>query len=185
VVKLKNNRILYLHGFASCGEGNKSSELKKYFGKKNVLSPDLSPSPLDTIMMIEGLLKSEDIDLIIGSSLGGFYATYLAEKCQMNAILLNPSTEPWKTLAPYVGWQKRFCDEEVFEFKTVYLEQLKTMEVAPRRGKYLVLLQSEDEVLDYTKAQSLYNKHKVIVEYGGNHRFENIHDYMSMIENFI
>jgi len=183
-VKLKNNKILYLHGFASCGEGNKSSELKKYFGEKNVLSPDLYPSPLDTIAMIEGILKSENIDLIIGSSLGGFYATYLAHENEMKAVLLNPSTEPWNTLAPYVGWQQRFCDEEVFEFKAVYLEQLRTMEAIPGNGKYLVLLQSEDEVLDYTKAQSLYNKHKVIVEYGGNHRFENIHDYMSMIENF-
>ncbi len=179
------SKILYLHGFASCGEGNKSSELKKYFGEENVLSPDLSPSPFDTIQMIEELLKSENIDLLIGSSLGGFYATCLAEKYQMKAILLNPSIQPWETLAPYVGWQKRFCDEEVFEFKTVYLEQLRTMVVAPERGKYLLLLQSEDEVLDYTKAQSLYNKHKVIVEYGGNHRFENIHDYMSMIKNFI
>ncbi|WP_309497721.1 YqiA/YcfP family alpha/beta fold hydrolase [Sulfurovum sp.] len=179
------SKILYLHGFGSCGEGNKSSELKKYFGENNVLSPDLLPSPLDAIGMIEGLLKSENINLIIGSSLGGFYATYLAEKYQMRAVLLNPSTQPWETLAPYVGWQKRFCDEEVFEFKTVYLNQLQTLEVMPENGNYLVLLQSEDEVLDYTKAQSLYNKHKVIVEYGGNHRFENIHDYMSMIENFI
>lgn len=179
------SKILYLHGFGSCGEGNKSLELKKYFGEENVLSPDLYPSPLDAISMIEGLLKSEKIDLLIGSSLGGFYATYLAEKYKKKAVLLNPSTQPWKTLAPYVGWQERFCDEEVFEFKAVYLEALKTLKVAPANGTYLVLLQSEDEVLDYTKAQSLYNTHKVIVEYGGNHRFENIHDYMSMIENFI
>jgi uncharacterized protein len=183
-VKLKNNKILYLHGFASCGEGNKSTELKKYFGEKNVLSPDLYPSPFDSISMIESLLQSEDIGLIIGSSLGGFYATYFAEKYKLKAVLLNPSTQPWKTLAPYVGWQKRFCDEEVFEFKTIYLEQLKTLELTPVNGKYLLLLQSEDEVLDYAKAQSLYNTHKVIVEYGGNHRFENIDEYTSMIEKF-
>lgn len=183
-MKLKNNKILYLHGFASCGKGNKSLELKKYFGEGNVLSPDLSPSPLDAVTMIESLLKSEKIDLIIGSSLGGFYATYLAEKYQMRAVLLNPSTEPWKTLAPYVGWQQRFCDEEMFEFKMVYLDQLQTLTVMPENGNYLVLLQSDDEVLDYTKAQSLYNKHKVIVEHGGNHRFENIDVYMSMIGKF-
>lgn len=183
MVKLEN-KILYLHGFASCGEGNKSSELKKYFTEENVFSPDLSPSPTESIEIIERLLKSENINMIIGSSLGGFYATYFAEKYHMRAVLLNPSTKPWNTLAPYVGWQKRFCDQEEFEFKSVYLEQLKMLQVIPEEGKYLVLLQSEDEVLDYTKAQSLYNKHKVIVEYGGNHRFENIHDYMSMIENF-
>jgi len=176
-------KIIYLHGFASCGVGNKSSELKRYFGEGNVISPDLPACPMDALSMIENLIKLEDIQLIIGSSLGGYYATLMAEKFQKNAVLLNPSTQPWETLAPYVGWQKRFCDEEVFEFKSIYLEQLKSFEIRLENGNYLVLLQSKDEVLDYTKAQSLYSQHRVIVEYGGNHRFENIYDYMSMIEN--
>ena len=178
-------KILYLHGFASCGKGNKSLALQAYFGADNVIAVDLPPSPLDAINMIEEMLASSQYDLLIGSSLGGFYATYLAEKYQMKAVLLNPSTLPWETLAAYVGWQKRFCDDEMFEFKAIYLEQLKTLQCVPRKGVYLALLQSEDEVLDYTKAQSLYNTHKVIVEYGGNHRFENIDDYLSMIENFV
>jgi predicted esterase YcpF (UPF0227 family) len=146
---------------------------------------DLSPSPKDAIQEIEEILRTSSFELLIGSSLGGFYATFLAEKYQMKAVLINPSTQPWETLAPYLGWQKRFCDEEVFEFKPIYLEELKTLQSVPQKGQYLLLLQSGDEVLDYTKAQSLYNTHKVIVEYGGNHRFENIDDYLSMIENFI
>ena len=177
-------KILYLHGFGSCGEGNKSTLLKHYFGEENILSPNLPYAPFDAILYIETLFKSEQIDVVIGSSLGGFYASYFAEKYAMKAILLNPSTKPWETLAPYVGWQKRFCDDEIFEFKSSYLEALKTLEIEIRQGEYMVLLQSADEVLDYTKAQSLYNKHKVIVEYGGNHRFENIDAYMSMIEKF-
>ncbi len=179
------SKILYLHGFASCGEGNKSTLLKTYFGVESVISPDLPPSPIDAIHIIEEILESTKIDILIGSSLGGYYATILAEKYRMKAILLNPSTQPWETLAAYTGWQKRFCDEEVFEFKPVYLEQLKMLQTAPDKGKYLLLLQSGDEVLDYTKAQSLYNKHKIIVEYGGNHRFENLDEYLSMIEKFI
>jgi predicted esterase YcpF (UPF0227 family) len=178
-------KILYLHGFASCGKGNKSSSLQSYFGENNVITLDLPPSPLDAINAIEEILKSSDFELLIGSSLGGFYATFLAEKYQMKAVLVNPSTSPWKTLASYVGWQQRFCDEEVFDFKAIYLEQFKTLQCVPQKGQYLLLLQSGDEVLDYTKAQSLYNEHKVIVEFGGNHRFENLDDYFSMIENFI
>lgn len=178
-------KILYIHGFASCGEGNKSLLLKSYFGVEHVIAPDLPASPIDAIAMLEKILSSTNIDVLIGSSLGGYYATILAEKYHMKAILLNPSTQPWKTLAAYTGWQKRFCDEEVFEFKPVYLEQLKMLQVSPEKGQYLLLLQSKDEVLDYTKAQSLYNKHKVIVEYGGNHRFENLDEYISMIEKFI
>jgi predicted esterase YcpF (UPF0227 family) len=179
------SKILYIHGFASCGKGNKSLLLKSHFGTENVIAPDLPPSPIDAINMIEEILKSTSIDLLIGSSLGGYYATYIAEKYRMKAVLVNPSTQPWETLAAYTGWQKRFCDEEVFEFKPVYLEQLKMLQTAPEQGRYLLLLQSEDEVLDYTKAQSFYNKHKIIVEYGGNHRFENLDEYLSMIEKFI
>lgn len=178
-------KILYLHGFGSCGEGNKSLCLKSYFGTNSVISPDLPPSPLDALDLIEKILATTKIDSIIGSSLGGYYATVLAEKYSMKAVLLNPSTEPWDTLSAYTGWQKRFCDQEVFEFKPIYLEQLKLLKKAPQKGNYLLLLQSGDEVLDYTKAQSLYNKHKIIVEYGGNHRFENIDEYLSMIEKFI
>ncbi len=179
------SKILYLHGFASCGEGNKSLLLKSYFGTENVIAPDLPPSPIDALELIEAILGSTNIDCLVGSSLGGYYATILAEKYRMKAILLNPSTRPWETLADYTGWQKRFCDEEVFEFKPVYLEQLKMLQTAPDKGRYLLLLQSGDEVLDYAKAQSLYKKHKVIVEYGGNHRFENLDEYLSMVEKFI
>ena len=178
-------KILYIHGFASCGKGNKSLLLASHFGEENVISPDLPAAPIDAIDMLEEIIESEDIGLLIGSSLGGYYATILAEKYRMKAILLNPSTQPWETLSAYTGWQKRFCDEEVFEFKPVYLEQLRMLQTAPEQGKYLILLQSGDEVLDYTKAQSLYNKHKVIVEYGGNHRFENLDEYISMIEKFL
>lgn len=177
-------KILYIHGFASCGEGNKSLTLQSYFGNENVITIDLPPSPKDAIKELEALIESFKVKLLIGSSLGGFYATYLAEKYGLKAVLVNPSTQPWKTLLPYVGWQKRFCDDEVFEFKADYLEYLKTLQTIPKRGNYLLLLQSEDEVLDYTKAKTLYCGHKIIVEYGGNHRFENIHDYLSMIKHF-
>lgn len=176
--------MLYLHGFASCGEGNKSRILKKYFLDETFFAPNLPYSPFDAIEALEKLIQTEQIDILIGSSLGGFYATYLAEKYHLKAILLNPSTEPWQTLSSYIGWQKRFCDDESFEFKEIYLTELKRLSARPENGTYLVLLQSDDEVLDYTKALSLYNKQKVVVEYGGNHRFENINDYLCMIDNF-
>ena len=177
-------KILFLHGFSSCGRGNKSKLLKAYFGESGVIAQNLPYSPLEAIEAIEKLIKYEKIDLLVGSSLGGFYATFLAEKYRLKAVLLNPSTQPWKTLKPYVGIQKRFCDEEPFKFKKSYLKEMKSLTVVPQKGCYLVLLQSDDELLDYTKAQSLYNMHHVIVEYGGNHRFENIDAYMSMIRKF-
>jgi len=158
--------------------------LKAYFGESGVIAQNLPYPPLKAIEVLDKLIESEKIDLLIGSSLGGFYATYLAEKHRLKAVLLNPSTQPWKTLAPYVGMQKRFCDDEPFNFKKSYLKQMKSLKVSPLKGRYLVLLQSDDELLDYSKAQSLYNTHHVVVEHGGNHRFENIDAYMSMIRKF-
>lgn len=176
--------MLYLHGFGSCGESNKSRVLREYFKEYRILSPDLPYAPADAVSFVDALIRHEDIDILIGSSLGGFYATYFAEKYQLPAILLNPSVTPWQTLALQVGWQKRFCDGEVFEFKEAYLRQLEALQVEPQKGKYLVLLQSGDEVLDYQVAKNFYEKHKVVIEYGGNHRFENIDCYLSMIERF-
>lgn len=178
-------KILYLHGFGSCGEGNKSGYLRSFFGSDVVIAPDLPASPLEAIDLIESILFSHPVTLLIGSSLGGYYASYLAEKYGMKAVLINPSTQPWKTLAPYVGWHKRYCDGEPFELKVSDLDALKTLQIHPKKGQYLLLLQTGDEVLDYTKAQSLYNKHKIIVEQGGNHRFENVNEYLFMIENFM
>lgn len=179
------SKLLYLHGFGSCGAGNKSKTLGSYFGSEYLISPDLPYAPLEAIEFISDLIETEDISLIVGSSLGGFYATYLAEKFDLPAVLVNPSCRPWQTLAPYIGWQERFCDGEAFEFKEVYLRQLEKIECMPERSRYLLLLQSEDEVLDYRVAKERYKDHRVIVEYGGNHRFENIHEYLSLIESFM
>jgi predicted esterase YcpF (UPF0227 family) len=178
------SRVLYIHGFGSCGKGQKSTALTNYFGQGSVDAPDLPPSPDDAVSLLEGMIRENCYTLIVGSSLGGYYATWLAEKYALSAVLVNPSTEPYKTLAPYVGWQKRFCDGALFEFKPDYLQQLESMRSSPLKGRYLVLLQSQDEVLDYRKAHTLYQNHRVIVEYGGNHRFENMEDYLSMIGNF-
>ncbi|MDM5272662.1 hypothetical protein PGH07_10810 [Sulfurovum sp. zt1-1] len=179
------SKILYLHGFASCGEGNKSRVLGAYFGNENLLAPNLPFAPQEAIETLSTQILGEKPSLLVGSSLGGYYATYLAEKFDIPAVLINPSCKPWETLANYVGWQERFCDAERFEFKQVYLHQLERFSSPPQSSRYLVLLQSEDEVLDYRVAKEQYKEYRVIVEYGGNHRFENIHEYLSMIESFM
>jgi len=178
------SKILFLHGFCSCGKGEKSITLKSYFGEETVLSPNLPYAPNEVLPFLEKIVIKEQVDLIVGSSLGGFYATLLAEKYGLKAVLINPSVEPDKTLQMYIGYQKRFCDGEKFEFKAEYIEQLKALKTHSEYGRYLVLLQSEDEILDYKKAHRFYEAHRVIVEYGGNHRFENIADYLCMIKHF-
>ena len=175
--------ILYIHGFKSCGQGNKAKALQRYFG--DVIAPDLPFSPAEAIKELERIVKTEPIDLLVGSSLGGYYATYLAQKYDTKAVLINPSTRPYHTLKPYIGPQRRFCDDLEFEWKEEYIKELLQYDTTNLKKRlFLVLLQTGDEVLDYREALKKYKNQRCVVEYGGNHRFENIEDYLCMIENF-
>ena len=175
--------IIYIHGFASCGKSNKSEALKKYFKTEEFIAPDIPTTPKEAIKFLEKLISKDTI--LIGSSLGGFYATYLAEKHNLKAVLINPSTNPYKNADKFIGTHERFCDKKKFKITKKDIKNLKKLRIKKPKSKYLVLLQSKDEVLDYKLALKKFKKQKVVLEYGGNHRFENISDYFSMIENFI
>lgn len=178
--------ILYLHGFASCGDSTKSRLLKNYFGSEEVLAPDLPIDPVEAIRFIKKQILEHDIDLIIGSSLGGFYASYFCELLEIKTVLINPSTQPFITLAPYVGTNRYWCSDETFEFTRDHLKSLFEFATAkPKKPELcLLLLQTGDELLDYTKAQEKYEDATCIVQEGGNHRFENLDEYLESIEKF-
>jgi len=178
--------ILYLHGFASCGDSTKTRLLKNYFGEDDVYAPDLPVSPDDAVAFIDKAIKEKPIDLLIGSSLGGYYGAYFCEKYGIKTVLINPSTEPYITLEPYVGENHFWCSGEPFMWKREYLESLKHFdtEITKDTSAYLLLLQKGDEVLDYTKALEKFRYARLSLQEGGNHRFENLDAYMEMIEGF-
>jgi predicted esterase YcpF (UPF0227 family) len=178
--------ILYIHGFASCGDSAKTRLLKDYFGAHAVLAPDVPVEPEAAMAFLRRRIETEEVTLLIGSSLGGFYATALSGEYHIDAVLINPSVHPYQTLAPYVGTNTFWCSGEPFEWKSDYLLQLARMAEAMRLpgAKLLVLLQTGDEVLDYTVAEKVYCAYEVVVETGGNHRFENLSDYLGRIETF-
>ncbi len=177
--------ILYIHGFASCGNSNKTQLLRENFD--GVLCPDIPVDPDEAIAFIQKLILDNNVDLLIGSSLGGFYAAYFAERFQIKAVLLNPSTQPFLTLAPYVGTNEFFCSGEKFEWSKEHINKLFSYAISKDsiKSPLLVLLQKEDEVLDYKKAAEFYENYQVIVQEGGNHRFENLNEYLGMIREFI
>ena len=177
--------ILYIHGFASCGDSNKTRLLKTHF--KDILSPDVPVDPDEAISFLQKMIVDNEVSLIIGSSLGGYYAAYLAEKFQIKTVLLNPSTQPFLTLAPYVGTNEFFCSGESFEWTRAHIHKLMPYAISKNSIKVpvLVLLQKGDEVLDYTKAEAVYEDYQLIVQEGGNHRFENLDEYIEVISDFI
>jgi predicted esterase YcpF (UPF0227 family) len=178
--------ILFIHGFASCGLGEKSRTLIEHFGRQQVLTPDLAFAPAEAAAQLEGLLAAHPIDLLVGSSLGGYYATWLNRDRNLPAVLINPAVRPWELLAAHLGRHSRWCDGAGFEFTAQHVEQLRALHRPTLRGeeRYLVLLQMGDEVLDYRHAAHYYRDTEVVIQAGGNHRFENLVDYLPAITTF-
>lgn len=182
---LQSDKILYIHGFASCGDSTKTKLLKNYFGFETIIAPDVAVAPHEAIRQLESLIETHNISLLIGSSLGAYYATYLSEKYQIKAVLINPSTKPYETLAPYVGENTFWCSGLSFIWKNSYVNDLYVYECREINVKrYFLLLKTGDELLNYTLAQKKYEGAQMIIEEGGNHRFENLQIYLEDIEAF-
>lgn len=181
--------VIYIHGFGSSGVSSKAKILKKNlkaFG--DVLAPSLSHIPdlaIDTLeQLIISYKKKEDVYLI-GTSLGGFYAIYLANKFNIPAILINPAVSPTDTLEKHLPESINYYDNSKFEWNQSYIDQLKQYEVKNIKSDlYMLLVQRGDKVLDYKQAVKLFSYSQKIVEDGGSHRFDGIEKHISNINSF-
>lgn len=187
--------IIYLHGFQSSALSIKGQQLKQYFSHRNdvqVHLPDLNLSPVRVMECMALLIESLEDVVLVGSSLGGFYATQLVAKYNVPAVLINPAMRPWHlfqalfgtTLIPYIVTSDWTLDH-------AQLDQLAQMAVSfvQDADKILVLLQQADEVLDYREAQRYYTQAQacsvVITEANGNHAMEDFADKIPMVYQFL
>ena len=167
--------MLFIHGFGSCGWGGKSLTLRRYFGIHEVLAPDLPFHPRDAIAHLRTITSRYPISGLVGSSLGGFYATWLNRRKPLPTVLINPVVLPHEKLATHLGTHRRWCDDMPFDVSADFLASLRGMyrpRLAPRE-RYLVLLQQADEVLDYREAARYYQGKELCIQPGGSHRFDN------------
>ena len=91
--------IIYLHGFQSSALSIKGQQLKQYFAENNAVTvhlPDLNQAPLQVMQQMSALIESLQNVTLVGSSLGGFYATQLVAKYGVSAVLINPAMRPWQ-----------------------------------------------------------------------------------------
>jgi predicted esterase YcpF (UPF0227 family) len=178
--------IIYIHGFGGSGKGMKASILKDAFNEKRFISPTLSYVPDLAIDTLEQIIESLDEEIyLIGSSLGGYYSIYLANKYNCRAVLINPSIEPTITLSKVLGQALNYGDLSKFEWNEQHIEMLKKYKVKnPNKENFFLLVQTEDELLDYNVAVNYLKGSQQIVEEGGDHTFKNIIDYKDAIEKF-
>jgi predicted esterase YcpF (UPF0227 family) len=147
----------------------------------------LPVSPRQAIETVEDVLaRSPKTPTLVGSSLGGYYATYLAEKHDLRAILINPAVVPHKTLARFVGVQTNVYTGETFEFTREHLTELEQLNVPQlsRPERFWLLVETGDEVLDYRQAVQKYAGARQTVIEGGDHSFQHFPDYLDAIVEF-
>lgn len=164
--------ILYLHGFRSSPLSFKAqllAERMQALGQADqYLCPQLPASPQAAVAQALQLAQScPAAELtIIGSSLGGYYATWLAEQLGCRAVLLNPAVKPPRDLEPYVGVTTAFHTDAPFEFKRSYIAELEALQIETisRPERYFLLAATGDEVLDWQEMVAQYSgaRHRVI-----------------------
>ncbi|MFW2373222.1 MAG: YqiA/YcfP family alpha/beta fold hydrolase [Gammaproteobacteria bacterium] len=177
--------LIYIHGFNSSPESFKASLLRKYVASMGLgdtfLVPELSSIPSLAILQLENLvqentLKAEAMNssvCLIGSSLGGYYATWLAEKYGCRAVLVNPAVRPFELFEDFLGVNRNIHTGEEYELTTDHLQQLGALNVnhITHPDRYLLMLQTGDDILDYKIAIEKYAAVPSIVEEGGGHEF--------------
>lgn len=184
--------ILYLHGFRSSPHSFKARLLAARMAElghaEQFLCPQLPASPQAALALAQQLIDVHGRERVslIGSSLGGYYATCLAERNGCRAALLNPAVHAARDLATQVGATTAYHSNEPFEFKAEYVDELKAMEVAhitePRR--YLLLAATGDEVLDWREMVAHYPGARHCIIEGSDHGISEFADYQDQVLAF-
>ena len=185
--------ILLLHGFHSSPESKKAQQMQAYLSRYHpditFICPQLPCLPEHVWQLLCDLkeqYKEAQIG-VIGSSLGGYFATKLAQEFALKAVLINPAVAPYDLLSMYIGEQTQPYTGEKYEINNHYMEQLKALDVESLRlPENIWLLQQEgDEVLDHRLAKIKYVNCRITSEKGGDHSFSGFERFIAEILTFL
>lgn len=183
--------IVYLHGFNSSPQSHKARVLAQFMAARGLADryacPALPTAAGEAVAVVEALLARHPAArfCFVGSSLGGFYATHLAEKHNTRAVLLNPAIEPYLGLRAYLGEQRNLHTGEPYALTEAHLlewERLFAARITPSR--YLLIVETGDEVLDYREAVARYRGAEHVVIPGGDHALQTFPQHLPRILAF-
>jgi predicted esterase YcpF (UPF0227 family) len=150
--------------------------------------PALKPYPLEAIAQLEDLAqRAPQHTGFIGSSLGGFYAVWLAETFSASAVLINPAVRPFDTLSRYLGENHNYHTQERYTLTQQHVDDLRSLYVAkPSQPQHLLLLaQTGDETLDFREAATHFRSSPAVIEYGGDHAFQQAERHFPLMLSFL
>ncbi|ACO04003.1 MAG TPA: esterase [Persephonella sp.] len=185
-------KFLYIHGFNSAGYGDKVNHLREAFGSENVISINLPYDPEKAVELLEYLVRNlrEEPLILVGTSLGGFYALYLSYKYGNRSVLINPAVDAHIILRSEIGHHKNYKTDEEYEFTEKHFRSLERFFVPLEkleniRDRIYVYLDEGDEVLDSRKTAEYFKDFYVKLFPGGDHRFKHMPELIEDIKRII
>ncbi len=186
--------LLYLHGFRSSPRSTKARLVQERIAQRypgvTLWCPQLPPSPREAMdMVMQGIANwPRERMAVIGSSLGGFYASWVAEQTGCWAAVLNPAVFPARDLAQYIGEHTSWHDpQETFYFRPGYVDELHALATAAisRPERYYALIAQGDEVLDWREMSAHYRgAHGRLLE-GSNHAITEFAEHLDEVLTFL
>ncbi|WOT04626.1 YqiA/YcfP family alpha/beta fold hydrolase [Shewanella youngdeokensis] len=187
--------LLYIHGFNSSPKSNKglvtARFIQQYYPKLNFQQPQLPNEPREVmallIEIVEQAKAAGEPIYYIGSSLGGYFASYLAENFGGRAVLINPAVKPFELFDEFIGTQYNPYTNETYQVSAKHKQDVAQFDTAAilNPDRFYVLLQTGDEVLDYKQAVQKYHCCKMTIEPGGDHSFIGYEDQLVSICEYL
>ncbi|KRB42334.1 MULTISPECIES: YqiA/YcfP family alpha/beta fold hydrolase [unclassified Acidovorax] len=191
---MTTTHLLYLHGFRSSPSSAKARQtaahLAAHHPSVTVWCPQLPPSPRAAMAQVaQGIADwPRNSMAVIGSSLGGFYASWVAQHAGCPSVMLNPAVDPARDLARYIGEQTTWHNpNERFYFLPEYIAELQALDMRgrPPAAPELAIIAKGDEVLDWREMVGRYPQAQQVVLEGGDHALGNYGEYLPLVSQFL
>ncbi|GKS87808.1 YqiA/YcfP family alpha/beta fold hydrolase [Acidovorax sp. SUPP2539] len=190
---MPTTHLLYLHGFRSSPQSAKARQMAAHVAAHHpgvhFWCPQLPPSPRAAMGLVaQGIADwPQGTMAVVGSSLGGFYASWVAQQTRCPSVLLNPAVDPARDLERYIGEQTAWHDPaERFFFRPEYIAELRALDMRgrPPAGPELAIIAKGDELLDWREMAGRYAAAQVVLLEGGDHALSDFPAHIGTVARF-